>query len=85
MPSLIWPLSSSDLNPIESFWNLLKNKLNQRSPRPKGVEMKRAIMEEWDRISEEVAARTHRSSYLCGKGTLAVSGNFSDFFHFLDS
>lgn len=38
MPSLIWPASSSDLNLIGDIWNLLKNRLNQRNPRPKGVE-----------------------------------------------
>lgn len=52
MPSLEWPPSSPDLNPIENIWELLKDKLDERVPRPKGTDQMRvAILEEWERIT----------------------------------
>lgn len=54
IPSLVWPPYSPDLNPIENLCNLLKNRLNLRNPRPKGkAEVKAAVLEEWDHITEE--------------------------------
>lgn len=54
MPSLVWPASSPDLNPIENAWNLLKNRINQRDPRPRGVQgMREAITAEWDALTED--------------------------------
>ncbi|KAH0603170.1 uncharacterized protein H6S33_008174 [Morchella sextelata] len=54
IPSLVWPACSPDLNPIENIWNLLKNRINMRSPHPKGVdEMRVAITDEWNRITED--------------------------------
>lgn len=51
MPSFILPPSCLDLNPMANLWNLIKGRLNQRSPRPEGVEeMREAIKEEWDKI-----------------------------------
>lgn len=54
VPCFIWLPSSPDFNPIENIWNLLKTRLNARSPRPKGKEQVRiAVLEEWERISEK--------------------------------
>jgi hypothetical protein len=54
MPSLNWPASSPDLNPIENIWSILKMRLHDRRPRPRGrAEIREAILEEWDLITEE--------------------------------
>jgi hypothetical protein len=54
MPSLVWPASSPDLNPIENVWNLLKNRINQRDPHPIGVQgMREAITAEWNALTED--------------------------------
>lgn len=51
MLKMDWPPSSPDLNPIEDVWNLLKDNINARQPRPRGKdEMAIAVQEEWDRI-----------------------------------
>ncbi|KAH0603217.1 uncharacterized protein H6S33_008221 [Morchella sextelata] len=45
IPSLPWPPSSPDLNRIENVLNVLKNRLNQRKPRPEGeAEVKVAVL-----------------------------------------
>ncbi|KAF7692910.1 Transposable element Tc3 transposase [Cucumispora dikerogammari] len=43
---LEWSSQSSDLNPIENIWGVLKKKVNERSP--KSIEeLKNIIEEEW--------------------------------------
>jgi hypothetical protein len=55
IPTLEWPPSSPDLNPIENIWSILKTNLNKRTLRPHSTaELKQAILEEWDNISVEV-------------------------------
>ena len=53
MPKINWLPCSPDLNPIENVWHILKNMLNKHRPRPTTKEqMNRAIVEEWERVSE---------------------------------
>lgn len=42
---LQWPAQSPDLNPMEHFWGVLKQRLNQFSTPPQGIE------ELWERVS----------------------------------
>lgn len=54
IPSIIWPPSSPDLNPIGNIWNLLKNHLNPHNSRSKGKnQVKIAVLKEWERITDK--------------------------------
>jgi hypothetical protein len=45
------PLESSDLNPIESIWRIVKQRLKSRGLILDPTALRRAIEEEWDNIT----------------------------------
>ncbi|GFV91323.1 transposable element Tcb2 transposase [Trichonephila clavipes] len=50
-----WPASSPDMNPIEHAWDALRRRVDGRQPPSQTLqEMERALLEEWDRISQLV-------------------------------
>lgn len=54
MDALPHPAQSPDMNPIEHVWYLLKIAINKRPQRPRNVEeLKKALLEEWDKIDIE--------------------------------
>ncbi|GFU97185.1 transposable element Tcb2 transposase, partial [Trichonephila clavipes] len=50
-----WPVGSPDMNPIEHAWNALGRRVTGRQPPPQTLqELKRALLEEWDRMPQLV-------------------------------
>ncbi|GFW98469.1 transposable element Tcb2 transposase [Trichonephila clavipes] len=48
---MVWPVCSTDMNPIEHVWDALGRRVAGRQPPPQTLqELERALLEEWDRI-----------------------------------
>lgn len=59
---LEWPARSPDMNPIEHVWDLLKRSVKSRMPPPNNLgELRNAILEEWQRLPQEIIDRIIRS------------------------
>ena len=52
------PSNSSDLNPIETIWRIIKQRLKSRRVIFEEAILHRAIQEEWDKITIEEINRT---------------------------
>ena len=47
-----WPVRSLDLNPIEHAWDMLQTAVSSRPVQPASVQLRQALLEEWDQIPE---------------------------------
>ncbi len=75
--SIDWLASSSDLNPIENVWALLKGAVDKRN-HSNADELRRYILEEWENLNNNVVSGLVRSGlenlisfqffqFFCGK------------------
>ncbi len=49
-----WPAQSSDLNPIENLWRIIKVRVSAKRHRIRSLKsMKEVIKEEWEKLREE--------------------------------
>ena len=72
---LVWAASSPDLNPIETIWRILKQRINSRSPRPTTKEaVAQAIEEEWQSITSEEIVRIIDTMVDRVKAVIAADG-----------
>ena len=57
-----WPARSPDLNPIEHVWDILRRRVVQRHHPPRVVlDLRRALVEEWDAIPQNDIQRPIQS------------------------
>ncbi|GFU21600.1 transposable element Tcb2 transposase [Trichonephila clavipes] len=75
-----WPACSPDMNPIEHVWNGLGRRVADRQPPPQTLqELKRALLEEWDRIPQLVINSLIDSMPQRCSTLLAVRGNHTPY------
>ena len=75
--TMAWPALSSDLNPIEHFWDHLQRELNQIRPRPAtAAQLQQVILQAWDNIPRPAVNRlTHTMRRSCQAGINANGGH----------
>jgi transposase len=71
------PPESPDLNPIETIWRTVKQRLKNRGPIFDSSELKRAIQEEWDKITlaeinEAIATMPERVATLSSRNGIPI-------------
>ena len=80
IPVLKWPGNSSDLNPIENLWFLLKKKINALKPTTKR-ELIEDLIHVWNHDDEikEMCPRLIRSMTTRVKTVLKVKGSYTKY------
>lgn len=74
--TLPWPSASPDANPVENLWSLLKLKVAQRRPRTR-EELTGAIIDEWNRLPDELAFNLVGSMKNRIQAIIASSGDYT--------
>ena len=76
-----WPPQSSDLNPIENMWVLLKRRLNEYETAPKGIpDLSERVTEAWyNTIKQEECQKVIDGMPNCVKVCLERNGLRTDY------
>ena len=71
-----WPARSPDLNPIEHAWDMLQTAVSSRPVQPASVqELRQALLEEWDQISQYKIRRLISSMRRRCQAVIAARGH----------
>ena len=74
--TLPWPSMSSDMNPIESLWSILKKKVTYRRPHTI-KDLIKAINKEWNNLPNELALRLSNSMKSRIEALIDASGDYT--------
>ncbi|GBM26092.1 hypothetical protein AVEN_12851-1 [Araneus ventricosus] len=84
-----WPARSPDFNPIEHVWDALGRAIATRNPPPRTIqEMKTALLNEWDQLTQEMINCLISSMKSRCKACISVRGDhtpINPFFFFVYS
>lgn len=77
--TLQWPAQSPDLNPIETLWAILKQKLNTYETPPKGIlELWSRVQAVWDEITPETCKKLVESMPRRIQEVIAAKGKWTN-------